>query len=273
MDASCIDCDTCRWMAPDTFKRVNGQSAVFHQPDGIRREQALLALLSCPTGSIGTVNPPPEIRRVQDQFPLQDCRWHVFHCGYHSKKSFGAASYFIQHPDGNILVDSPRFTQQLAHKLEAMGGIKYMYLTHRDDVADHQKFHDYFGCDRLLHKRDITTDTKTVEIQMAGDEVFQLLPDVLIIPVPGHTAGHTVLHFRDQCLFSGDHVAWSDELQTLIAFKNFCFYSWDQLKVSMAKLQDYRFEWVLPGHGRRHYSTSTLMQKHLQDCLAWLSSN
>lgn len=29
----------------------------------------------------------------------------VFHCGFHSKKSFGATSYLILHHEGNILVD------------------------------------------------------------------------------------------------------------------------------------------------------------------------
>lgn len=29
----------------------------------------------------------------------------VYHCGYHSEKSFAATSYFITRPEGNILVD------------------------------------------------------------------------------------------------------------------------------------------------------------------------
>jgi hypothetical protein len=29
----------------------------------------------------------------------------VYHCGYHSKLSFAATSYFIVQPGGNILVD------------------------------------------------------------------------------------------------------------------------------------------------------------------------
>ena len=55
----------------------------------------------------------------------------VYHCGYHSRKSFGAASYFIQRPGGNILVDSPRFCETLASKLESLGGVRYIILTHR----------------------------------------------------------------------------------------------------------------------------------------------
>ncbi|MEM8615026.1 MAG: ferredoxin, partial [Cyanobacteria bacterium P01_H01_bin.105] len=150
VDSSCIDCDTCRWMAPKMFSRDGEMSAVHRQPTtSEERILALKALLSCPTASIGTVTPPKEIKQVQTQLPdlVTD---NVYHCGYHSEKSYGAASYFIQRPEGNVLVDSPRFTPPLVKQLEAMGGVRYLYLTHRDDVADHSKFRDYFGCDRIL---------------------------------------------------------------------------------------------------------------------------
>ena len=47
---ACRDCDTCRWMQPHVYGRVNGQTAVVQQPEGdeeiLRAAQALLA---CPT--------------------------------------------------------------------------------------------------------------------------------------------------------------------------------------------------------------------------------
>lgn len=54
LTASCIavfpDCDTCRYMAPEFFKRKNSQSAVLTQPQTQEeRLQAFQALLSCPT--------------------------------------------------------------------------------------------------------------------------------------------------------------------------------------------------------------------------------
>ncbi|PSP19358.1 MAG: hypothetical protein BRC58_00830 [Cyanobacteria bacterium QS_8_64_29] len=53
VDSSCIDCDTCRWMAPEVFHRDGGQSAVYHQSgDAGQRERTLQALLACPTASI-----------------------------------------------------------------------------------------------------------------------------------------------------------------------------------------------------------------------------
>ena len=93
-----------------------------------------------------------------------------------------------------------------------MGGVRYLYLTHRDDVADHQKYSQKFGCDRLLHANDISSGTRDVEIQLNGTEPFELDSDLLIIPVPGHTKGHTVLLYNQKFLFTGDHLAWSSQM-------------------------------------------------------------
>jgi len=40
----------------------------------------------------------------------------VFHCGFHSAASFGAASYLIVRPQSNVLVDSPRFAGPLVRR-------------------------------------------------------------------------------------------------------------------------------------------------------------
>ena len=272
VDSTCIDCDTCRWMAPEVFHRAGDQSAVHHQPRSqTERLRSLQALLACPTSSIGTVEKPEDIKEAQQSFPLliED---NVYDCGYHSEKSYAATSYFIQHPEGNLLVDSPRFTPPLVKRLEEMGGIHYMYLTHRDDVADHQKYAEHFGCKRILHSDDITSGTRDVEIQLTGTEPIQLAPDLLIIPVPGHSKGHTVLLHNHKFLFTGDHLAWDEELNQLVAFRDFCWYSWSEQLKSMRKLANYSFEWVLPGHGRRYHADAETMRQQMQQCIAWMAS-
>lgn len=270
VDSTCISCDTCRWMAPEVFVEVGEQSAVYQQPTDDRAERrSLAALLSCPTSSIGTVDKPKNIKEVQQSLPAIVTE-NVYHCGYHSEKSYGAASYLIVRPEGNILVDSPRFVPPLVKNIEAMGGIRYLYLTHRDDVADHQQYRDYFGCDRILHTDEINADTRSVEIQLSGNEPHQIADDLLIISVPGHTKGHTVLLYNNKFLFSGDHLAWSDNLQQLIAFRQVCWYSWAEQIQSMQNLANYEFEWVLPGHGRRYNADRETMHEQMQQCVAWM---
>ena len=57
VDATCIDCDACRQLAPDTFAEVGDYSSVYAQPQTEEQtRKATRALLACPTGSIGTLH-------------------------------------------------------------------------------------------------------------------------------------------------------------------------------------------------------------------------
>ncbi len=203
VDSSCIDCDTCRWLAPDSFGRHGDQSYVHQQPEN--EEQTILALqamMACPTASIGNQEKTPLISRVRDMFPVEIAD-NVYYCGFHSEKSYGAASYLITHPEGNILIDSPRFNGPLIESIKKLGGARYMWLSHKDDIADHRQFGEYLGCERIMHVDDISEKIKDIEIQLSGNEVHQLYDDVSIIPTPGHTKGHSVLHAYNTYLFTG----------------------------------------------------------------------
>jgi glyoxylase-like metal-dependent hydrolase (beta-lactamase superfamily II) len=150
--------------------------------------------------------------------------------------------------------------------------VRWLFLTHRDDVADHARFADHFGCTRILHHDDVTPDTTDVEMQPEGEAVFSLAPDLKVIPVPGHTKGHAVLLHTDRHLFTGDHLAWSERRGRLVAFRGACWYSWSHQVRSMRRLLDERFEWVLPGHGRRVHLPAAQMHRALADCVAWMET-
>ena len=259
------------WLLRPLAALVISLRSIINRPLSPERQLALQALLACPTASIGTVTPPADIKAAQASFPLPITA-DVYHCGYHSEQSFGAASYLIQRPDGNVLVDSPRFTPPLVKRLEALGGVRYLYLTHRDDVADHQKFNDHLSCDRILHQDDISSGTQGVEIKLQGQAATHLADDLEIIPVPGHTKGHTVLLYRKAILFTGDHLAWSARLGHLNAFRRACWYSWPVLMESMKRLLDYEFEWVLPGHSRRYHADPAIMRQAVEQCIAWMAT-
>jgi glyoxylase-like metal-dependent hydrolase (beta-lactamase superfamily II)/ferredoxin len=248
VDDTCIDCGTCRWMAPQLFDAKDEHSYVHRQPsDAAELRSGLMALMACPTGSIGTER-HHDLKPVREAFP-RPIDGPVFHCGYHAESSFGAASWLIQRPQGNILVDCPRFTQPLVRRLEALGGIALMVLTHRDDVADHRRYAGHFGCHRILHADDRTTATAGVETLVNGCAPVPLDEDLLIIPVPGHTKGSICLLHRDAHLFTGDHLAWDRRARRLTAFRDACWYDWSELVASMVRLTTFRFSWVLPGHG------------------------
>ena len=249
VDESCIDCDACRQIAPEIFRDHGEQSSVYRQP---RTEAevlgALKSIVACPTSSIGTTR-DYDARLGVEAFP-ERMDENVYYCGFNSPKSYGGNSYFVRHPQGNWLVDSPKFLPQLVRRLDALGGVANVFLTHRDDVADNEKYARHFKAARVMH-RDDNAARYGVERVVGGEEAVRLDPDLLVIPTPGHTRGHAVLLYRDKYLFTGDHLAWSPARQTLTAFRTACWYSWPVQTRSMRRLLDYRFEWVLPGHGRR----------------------
>lgn len=269
VDSTCIDCDACRQIAPTVFSDAGHQSIVFHQPETAEEVLAAQkALISCPTASIGDLA-KHDMRGALSSYPelIDD---DVDRCGFTSESSFGAFSYLIRRASGNVLVDSPTFARPLVANIDRMGGVRRMLLTHQDDVADHEKFHERFGCERVLHRDDVRGSTTAVEWKPEGREPIEIEPGLIMIPTPGHTKGHAVYLWRRKFLFTGDHLAWSATLGHLYAFRNACWYSWSEQIRSMETLLDFRFEWVLPGHGRPVRLDADAMRASLLRCIAWM---
>ena len=260
VDSTCIDCDACRVFAPSVFSDEADQSFVFHQPES---EEELLAaqkaLVSCPTSSIGSATGARAATEALPELIAED----VHRCGYAAESSFGAISYYLEAPQ--ILVDSPRFAGPLVKRLR---GVRRMLLTHQDDIADHAKFREHFGCTRLLHRDDARG--RVFEEMPGGADPVDLGDDVVMIPTPGHTKGHAVFLYRGRYLFTGDHLAWSPKRGHLYAFRSACWYSWSEQIRSMEKLFDYTFEWVLPGHGRPIHLPPDEMRRSLERCIEWM---
>jgi len=273
VDRTCIDCDACRQIAPGTFRDHGDRSSVFHQPrTEAEARRALMALVACPTGSIGA--PRTYDRRVGVAAFPERLAENVYFCGFTAESSFGAWSYLIRRPaeqGGNVLVDSPRFAAPLVRELEAMGGVATLFLTHRDDVADHARFAERFGCRRYL-RADDGGARYGVEEAWGGDRPLEIDAELTAIPTPGHTRGHAVLLYRKTFLFTGDHLAWSPGRKRLTAFRDACWYSWAEQIASMKGLRVHDFSWVLPGHGRIHHDTPAKMRASLEECIAWMES-
>jgi glyoxylase-like metal-dependent hydrolase (beta-lactamase superfamily II)/ferredoxin len=268
VDDSCIDCETCRWVAPRTFGEQGGYARVHTQPstpDEVRRAE--MALLACPTASIGTIE-KHALTAAQDAFPdpIADG---VHHLGYHAESSFGAASYLAVRPRGNLMIDAPRFVKPLVRRIEALGGVATIFLTHQDDVADFAKYRDHFGARVIIHADDAhgLTGVETI----TGTAPVALDDEALLIPVPGHTRGSTCLLYRDRFLFSGDHAAFDPERGRVYAFRNACWYSWSAQRASMERLLAHRFEHLLPGHGHPCRFAADELHAQLEACVAWMS--
>ncbi|HYC78895.1 MAG TPA: MBL fold metallo-hydrolase [Planctomycetota bacterium] len=271
VDSTCIDCDACRWIAPSVFDRMKGKSRVFAQPaDPSTERAALRALLACPTSSIGA-GERQDASAVAKDFPIA-IEGGVAWCGYHAASSFGATAYFIRRPPergGNVLVDSPRFAGPLVERLEALGGVATMFITHVDDEADHARFAERFGCRRVMHAADVE-GIEGLETLLEGEAPIRLDDELLAVPTPGHTRGSTCLLYKDRYLFTGDHLAWSDTRAQLYAFRDACWFDWETQIASMRKLTALTFAWVLPGHGRRVRLPEGTSAQALSRCIGWM---
>src|SRR5215470_10562894 len=219
VDRSCIDCDTCRRVAPSVFAESDGASVVHTQPETeADRLRALMALVACPTASIGTVSKTDANPGVR-AFPERVAE-NVSFCGFTAESSFGAWSWLVERPEGNVLVDSPRAAGPLLKAIEERGGVSTLFLTHRDDVADHEALRKRFGCERVMHEDDVTAKTAGIERRLSGRDPGALAEDLLVIPTPRDTRGHAVLLHRNKFLFTGDHLAWSRRRGHLVAFRD-----------------------------------------------------
>jgi len=152
----------------------------------------------------------------------------------------------------------------LVRRLEALGGIAHIFLTHRDDVADAERYARHFGSRRIIH-RDEAASQPGAEAVLEGEGPWELTPGFLAIATPGHTQGHCVLLFQERFLFTGDHLDWDRDAQHLSASEDYCWHSWARQAQSMRRLADYPFEWVLPGHGQRvHLPAATMRAQVLR---------
>ena len=272
----CIDCGTCWTFDPDHFAAGSGTAVVAHQPVGaLSQRQALLALQACPVAAIET---SLALQRTTpaDGFPSWICSHaagEVFYCGWASHRSFGARSWLIQRADGNVMVDVPRWNAPLARRIEAMGGLAQIVLTHRDDVADHQRWAQAFACERWIHRGDADAAPSAEQV-LEGQEPLELAPQIELLPTPGHTPGSLCLLLGDQrrVLFSGDHVWWNRDQDVLVCSERYCWWDFNVQIRSLQRLQPLDVAWLLPGHGHRQHFQPGAWTEAVEQTLTWIQA-
>ncbi len=250
VDTRCIRCDAARHWAPDLIGMdASGRSIIARQPNGPKEEADLWrAAAACPTRSIGNLKKPVQPPGIFP-YPLTE---DVFALGNNSRASFGAHSYLATRPEGNLMIDSPRFSRPLAVSVDDLGGIAHVLLSHRDDVADYDLWADRYGARVWIGEAD--ADAAPHATDLIGEEGVALIsPGVLAIPAPGHTLGHVVYHIDDGLLFTGDTLHWNHRRGELDVFPNQTFHSWEILADTLERLSVFGVEWVFPGHGMWHH--------------------
>ncbi|MCY3616297.1 MAG: MBL fold metallo-hydrolase [Acidimicrobiaceae bacterium] len=263
VDTRCIRCDAARHWAPGLIDRDGeGLSFVARQPEGPEEVSALWrAAVACPTQSIGT----SEARRPPSPaFPFELTPG-VYALGHNARSSFGAHSYLVPRTGGNLMVDSPRFTRGLAELVDDLGGVRHVLLSHRDDVADADRWADRYGADVWIHEADADA-APYATVVLEGDRITDIASGVVSVPTPGHTEGSVVFHIDERWLLTGDTLHWNHRRDELDVFAGAMFHSWEVLADSMDRLATLEVEWVFPGHGNWHQVGPALYAQQM----AWL---
>ncbi len=267
VDTRCIACDASRHHAPDLVVALrDGQSVVARQPATSAEEMAMWrAALACPTRSIGTVDQRAEPPGV---FPWE-LTTGVFLCGHNDRRSYGAHSWFVPRPSGGFLVDSPHWDDGLVAALEQRGGLAHVLLSHQDDIADAERYARHFDARVWIHEDDRAAAPFATDV-VTGVDALEIEPGLIVFPVPGHTRGSVLYLSDERHLFTGDSFAWFHREARLGAFRGATWYSWSALRDSLHRfaVSGHSFEWVLPGHGKWHGDTTSVMRAALESLVS-----
>jgi len=268
-DRRCTDCSAARTVAPGLIVEKGGQSVFARQPK--TKSEVMMAWrarLLCPTASVRT-----ETRSdvPADVFPEKMTEG-VYRLGYNAASSYGAHSFLVRRKSGNAMVDAPRFTRAVTSKLDEWGGLGDILLTHRDDIADAERYAKHLGARVWIHKADRAAARFATNI-LNGVAPTEIGADLLAIPVPGHTKGSVAYLYDRRCLFTGDSLAWDFDDEDLVAFKAYCWHSWSEQLKSLRRLLDFPFEWVFAGHGSSMGLPQAEMHGRLAALLVRLTKN
>ncbi|AHH94760.1 MBL fold metallo-hydrolase [Kutzneria albida] len=262
VDERCTNCDVARQLAPSLIGEVAGRSEVLRQPRDEAEERTLhAAAYACPTRSIRrhARGLDPEL----DPYPLPLTEG-AYLCGHNSTRTAGANSYLLRRPGGNLMIDTPRWSESLAQRYERFGPVTEVLLTHRDHAAHGRRYADRFGARLWIHEGDLEAAPDADEV-LTGIEPIEVAEGVVAHPLPGHTEGSVLYVADERSCFSGDSLYWSRTTADVEIAESVTWYSVEALAASLERSVDgLRFEWLFPGHGDRRHLPAAEMSRRLR---------
>jgi len=109
-----------------------------------------------------------------------------------------------------------------------------MIITHSDTIGEHKAWKEHFpNMQRVIHSYDIRGQpnspqplpvSKDFEIRLNNSGEWYPDDDLEIIHTPGHTPGSISIRYmsgQEIALFSGDHLAYSNDKQRVDGMKSF----------------------------------------------------
>lgn len=127
------------------------------------------------------------------------------------EKPFGGVhthAYFLKCEEGNVLIYNTSSESDI-EQINELGGIKFQYLSHRDEIGDSLiKIRNKFGSSLCCHVYEEPIVAQTCPVDITFSEKVIHFSGIQVILTPGHTAGSLSFLYHSPngltYLFTGD---------------------------------------------------------------------
>ena len=119
---------------------------------------------------------------------------------------FGGTAYLIVRNEGNILLDCPAWNEVNQKFLQASGGVRWLFITHRGGIGKTPLLQTTFDCEVLIQEQEayLLPGLRVTKFQRD----FSISNNAQVIWTPGHSPGSSCLYYNIEggVLFSGRHM-------------------------------------------------------------------
>ena len=153
-----------------------------------------------------------------------------------NRDTLGGTAYFIVENEANILIDSPAWDEVNQNYLNSLGGVGWLFLTHRGAIGKAREIQQAFGCEILIQEQEAYL--------LPGLKVTRFKQDfnignAQVIWTPGHSPGSSCLYYPREggVLFSGRHIL-PNQIGELLPLRTAKTFHWFRQLTSIQLLRD-----------------------------------
>ncbi|CAD0219520.1 Beta-lactamase-like protein [Planktothrix agardhii] len=123
-----------------------------------------------------------------------------------NRETLGGTAYFIVENQGNILIDAPPWNPTNQQFIEQLGGLQWLFITHRAAIGSSREIQKSTGCNILIQEQEAyllpESNVTTFETEL------KLSSQSSVFWTPGHSPGSSCLYFSGHggVLFTGRHL-------------------------------------------------------------------
>jgi glyoxylase-like metal-dependent hydrolase (beta-lactamase superfamily II) len=123
-----------------------------------------------------------------------------------NRDTLGGTAYLIVEPTGNILIDSPAWNDVNQEFITAIGGIKWLAISHRNGMGAGAKIVQTLCCRAIVQEQEAYLLPALPVVTFR--EAYQISDRTEIIWTPGYSPGSSCIYhnYSGGVLFSGRHL-------------------------------------------------------------------